>query len=1401
MARRSSPVRAALPWLFALALVALVGFHLHQALKVSDADLIAYAESLRVGDLAEEVARDPISALHVLDPLLERDPTHFGGLLAAARAWGDLQSYGKAVELLERAANTSQHLGEISGAKRLAVHYLIMDAKYDAAVAAAQDVVDLQPANPLPPLQLGAALYRSSVASQADVVRIFVGLDKGEREIEIEEGIEAFVTDLWSDPAVDVLVDDLAPDADQYFREELTEGLLAARERFLQASDAMAGYRTFEGFDVMVAQAYTELLLRSGRIFEAHVEASIALRNDTLPTANRRVLLETVARCSLIMDEHGLAADAFDEIVSGYEEQMGWAPPRYPAALIEERVLDEDWDWVVLNEDRMTALMGDDIWWGYAQAKTALALSQVDAAHKLILDIYPTISMGTLMPFSVRGYPWRRREMLMLSHQVFEAKGDSSALSALDALLEDFPDDLDARRMRVAIQREQGFLEGAVDDAFKLLRADRRDLADFDQWLAIADELSRTRHNKSLDERAVERVDDEENLRRAALAAVFQSSQVKHRKGATVMPDPSAVAFPTQDPALAFSTIRERVRRNELERARNDARQLVQAHPQVQEFRYRLARLLVREGRHEAAVDDFRQILADVPSDTETLDLALRVESVLGNHDEAAALVNDMILADPLGVGAVRYAQLLLEDGAAQRCERLIERLVALWDTDPGLDVLTMAARAQLAQGEFDSARMVLDTLHAHYPLSEDVALLGLELGLAQEHEGLIAAAVEALRPLSAGLFPDQVANLAERLLERERFDELLLVFPEEQRTLPAVQPALRPLAEAAKALGFVGEADRLLMEADDHGSLRDRFLLLSMDGRTGEATRGLRLAPARSSQRDELDLCLMVGAALDGAVAMTDDVPTARLRDLGLADELGPVWLELFDATLRLMPTLKRPSQVIPPQVASAPLATYPRAGAQVQRLLAFAEEDPDAAMSIFRSITLMILAGDDPFWTRETRILAEYVLERMPGLEAPSLLLARRRVEQGLAKEALQLLRQVVASETPDLRALDLFLEASRMFEKEEWGVGLALALSEGNDEVTLLLADALVESGRPAEGMPFYEELLAATPDSRMALGGLVNTTAILQLEERMASATDTAIQIHPGDDELLTMCSDALAGLRSPSPETVTIMERLAAFLPANVRLSEALARAWSGDPDRVEAYLTQMLDNMGGAEVDAASSETRSRTLLLMSAASTARRTGLPSLARDLIGTALRLQPGNVMLYRELAFLELEDGQLDTARRYLEVLSFVDRTDKDPPLALARLLFEQVGQPHKAAEVIRQAYNYELPTLAVEILGAESYLRGRIDESLSSFHSLRNNPLVTPETTLDLARMAFAAGRDDGAAMTLDIFLTTAAKDHPGRPRAEKLRKACKVSEVETAAVSDGGLPIADLAAR
>ena len=181
------------------------------------------------------------------------------------------------------------------------------------------------------------------------------------------------------------------------------------------------------------------------------------------------------------------------------------------------------------------------------------------------------------------------------------------------------------------------------------------------------------------------------------------------------------------DPALAWTIIRERIPRNQLERARNDLRQLTQAHPQVQEFRLQLGKLLVRQGLLESAVAEFAAILEDVPSDTEVIDLLTRIQFATGNSEEAAELVNRMILQDPLGVGAVRYGQQLLERGRASEAEELIKRLLRWPGFKPGRDLFIMSGRAFLALGELDSATAVLVTLSNQYPQNEDVALLGLE--------------------------------------------------------------------------------------------------------------------------------------------------------------------------------------------------------------------------------------------------------------------------------------------------------------------------------------------------------------------------------------------------------------------------------------------------------------------------------------------------------------------------------------------------------------------------------------------------------------------------------------------------------------------------------------------------
>ena len=65
--------------------------------------------------------------------------------------------------------------------------------------------------------------------------------------------------------------------------------------------------------------------------------------------------------------------------------------------------------------------------------------------------------------------------------------------------------------------------------------------------------------------------------------------------------------------------------------------------PQVQEFRYRLGRLLVREGNFESAAEEFRRLLKDLPSDTEALDLATLIKASLWGCQDDKATVESLM--------------------------------------------------------------------------------------------------------------------------------------------------------------------------------------------------------------------------------------------------------------------------------------------------------------------------------------------------------------------------------------------------------------------------------------------------------------------------------------------------------------------------------------------------------------------------------------------------------------------------------------------------------------------------------------------------------------------------------------------------------------------------------------
>jgi tetratricopeptide (TPR) repeat protein len=360
---------------------------------------------------------------------------------------------------------------------------------------------------------------------------------------------------------------------------------------------------------------------------------------------------------------------------------------------------------------------------------------------------------------------------------------------------------------------------------------------------------------------------------------------------------------------------------------------------------------------------------------------------------------------------------------------------------------------------------------------------------------------------------------------------------------------------------------------------------------------------------------------------------------------------------------------------------------------------------------------------------------------------------------------------SHAPQPDDLRLFLQACYEHGRSEWGVATALFL--GHDpEAVLVLADTLLEWNHPAESRDQYRRALAALPGDLRVQRGLIGALAAAGEGEPLLDAIESALAEHPEDATLARACSGALATLSRPPPRALRLMETLFAAWPAVPELAEALARGHLGRPAEQRAPLATLVDRLRTGEIplDAPGIE---RTLVR--SARLAHAATHTDLALELCDFALLVAPGTLPAMREKASLDLEAGRLDSARRHLEVLSFVDADDKGAGMTLARLLFEQLGQPTAAADVVRRTYPGSKPIEGVEILAAEAYLQGRPSEALALFQSIARSPAITPDTYLTVARIAYAAAQDELARKLYDTVLEKLAKDDPRRPRAHWLR--------------------------
>lgn len=1059
--RRHRRPRRIAATLFVLALVAWVGWTVHQTMR--KADMLGLAGRLLDGNPAADVAPDPRGAIEVLTQSLSHDPDDFDVLVLRSRAWARLRAWDKASGDAERAFQVAEAANDQIRALRIRMDYLINAGDYDGAVDVGERMVEID-GQPLRRFLLGTAYYKGSTAAQEDALRFFESTVTTARELEVAERVEEYVTTLIGEPDVEGLLTWMLPDSDPVLARRVRESLTDSRARYLEAFELLDDYRYHEGYDHATARAYCEIMLRSGRMFEAFLEADISLREPSLPPPMITFFEETKATVLERIGDHAGAADRYEQVIDVSMEGGRRVSPFLVSDLYENRIEAEQWAWVLDRAGDDMRRFGEHKVVLLARAKALAAAGKTSEALAIVEPMFATLVNGTanLLPPYLRASPRLRREVVVTAYELFAANDDRNALSALEWILAEFPDDRDARRWRIEhIVEHHGNdltrLEVAVEDAFALMRGAHRDRADFDRWLELSDRHSELRTGNAILQRASASVDQAE----AWAAKVAEAQFTRATAGGRIEPvdefGAAAVRLYHPDlPALSVAIALEMIEEGLLSEARNQCRRLVEQFPDVPQFRFVLARLLVREGRLEAALVEFERILRDVPSDTESLDYATRTLVALGRHEDAADLVNQMILDDPEGVGAERYAMRLLAKGHPDEVDNLVDRLRRQSDGEITPSMLLLSTRAALARGDHDTARAQLTTLVELFPKSLDVALIALELGVAIDTQSLVNFALGELDLLAPGLFPDQMRSVPELMISLGLPEQLLAIFDDDVRDLPAARPALRPLAAAAKSLGRLDEADELLARLEGEATLLgdrevvlDRFLLTALRGDVVAAAHRLRLDSVRPEIRDTVDVCLLVAAALRRHASLLDNVPTQRLDTLGLDDRLPPRELELADALLRIAPHVERLGDVLPRAVVEAPATVYAHASRDVARLVELAAESPQLAGEIVDSMLLLLMMNDRPFWADERRFLAERLRTVVPSLGYPARVLAEAYLEADRPEDALATIEPMMDEELIDPDVLEVFIDAAYAYGKGEWGVAVALLLQEPPDD----------------------------------------------------------------------------------------------------------------------------------------------------------------------------------------------------------------------------------------------------------------------------------------------------------------------------------------------------------------
>jgi Flp pilus assembly protein TadD len=163
-------------------------------------------------------------------------------------------------------------------------------------------------------------------------------------------------------------------------------------------------------------------------------------------------------------------------------------------------------------------------------------------------------------------------------------------------------------------------------------------------------------------------------------------------------------------------------------------------------------------------------------------------------------------------------------------------------------------------------------------------------------------------------------------------------------------------------------------------------------------------------------------------------------------------------------------------------------------------------------------------------------------------------------LAMRTLELWHQDCPRDSEPLKLKGLYYQSKTDWEGAEKAYQNAFAVAPGNDEIRLLLANALQVRLKTNEAIPHFQQYLRRHPDDLTAVRGLAESMATRGDVKAAILLLRAALEKSPDDFMLQKTCGELLLSL-GDAPAAAALLEKAYRTAPEHANLANSLARAW------------------------------------------------------------------------------------------------------------------------------------------------------------------------------------------------------------------------------------------------